>query len=149
MTKNISSLPEEARSPLDSRMRASIKAVAVAGAILSTLGGALFGLRSGASVAAGATLAAGNLWALARVVAALLPEPEEGRAAGEQASGSRGAWTFLALIKTAGLLVAAWLILSYRVAAPLPMLVGFGALPIGIAIGALVSDRRPQPKQTP
>jgi uncharacterized membrane protein len=48
----------------------------------------------------------------------------------------------VAALKTAGLLVAAWALLRYRVAAPLPMLVGFGALPMGIAIGSLMSDRR-------
>jgi hypothetical protein len=51
------------------------------------------------------------------------------------------------MLKTVGLLLVAWGILRYRVAAPLPLLVGFGALPIGIAIAAVVSDRRPHPKK--
>ncbi len=142
--------PRDPRHPtLDARMRASIVAVAVTGAVLSAGGVAAGGLRTGGSVAAGAAMATGNLWALARVVVALLPDDQEAhepnpRGASQGGQG-KGAWTMLALVKTAGLLVAAWAILSYRVAAPLPMLVGFVALPIGIAIGAIVSDRRPQP----
>ncbi len=121
-------------------MRVALASVVGVGALLAGAGAAIFGRRSGFSVAAGAGLAAANLWALARVVASLLRD-EGGRPA-----GGPGAWGLIAPLKTVGLLVAAWLLLSYRVVAPLPMLVGFGALPIGIAIGALVSDRRPQPK---
>jgi hypothetical protein len=40
-----------------------------------------------------------------------------------------------------GLLAAAWLLMRHGVVSPVPMLVGFGSLPIGIAIGSLVSDR--------
>jgi hypothetical protein len=142
--------PHDPRHPtLDARMRASIVAVAATGAVLSAGGLATGGLRTGGSVAAGAAMAAGNLWALARVVVALLPDDADGRESNPRgaapAGQGKGAWTMLALVKTAGLLVAAWAVLSYRVAAPLPMLVGFVALPIGIAIGAIVSDRRPQP----
>jgi hypothetical protein len=137
MTTEIDSHP--ARPTLDPRMRASIVGVAVSGAALSAAGAVLYGLRTGSSVAAGAAMATGNLWALARVVAALLPDEGGGHQ-------GNGAWTFVGLVKTVGLLVAAWFVLSYRLAAPLPMLVGFGALPMGIAIGALVGDRRPQPK---
>jgi hypothetical protein len=132
----------EARGPrLDARMRAALISVAIGGAGLAAATAAVFGLRDGLSVAAGAGLAAGNLWALARVVLSLLPE--EGEAAAAQ---SRSAWSLVAVLKTAGLLVAAWLLLRYRVAAPLPMLVGFGSLPMGIAIGSLLSDRRAPPK---
>jgi hypothetical protein len=122
-------------------MRTAVKSVAVAGAVMTAGAIALFGPREGISVAAGAGLATGNLWALGRVVVSLLPE-ESGAAAAQ----SRGAWGLVAALKTAGLLVAAWALLRYRVAAPLPMLVGFGALPMGIAIGSLMSDRRASPK---
>jgi hypothetical protein len=40
-----------------------------------------------------------------------------------------------------GLLAVTWLLMRHGVVSPLPMLVGFGALPIGIAIGSIVSDR--------
>jgi hypothetical protein len=122
-------------------MRTALTSVAVAGAGLAAAAAALFGPREGLSVAAGASLAAANLWALARVVSSLLPDEGQGAAA-----QNRGAWGLVAGLKTAGLLVAAWLLLRYRVAAPLPMLVGFCSLPIGIAIGSLMSDRRAEPK---
>ncbi len=119
--------------------------VLAVGGLLAGAAAALYGGRTAFSVAAGAGHAAGHLWALARVVASFLPREDE---AGAGSAGAKvGTWGLLAPLKTAGLLVAAWTLLSYRVASPLPMLVGFGALPIGIAIGALVSDRRPQPKE--
>jgi hypothetical protein len=43
------------------------------------------------------------------------------------------------------LLALAWLLMRHGIVSPLPMLIGFGALPIGIAIGSLVSDRTPPP----
>jgi hypothetical protein len=136
MTEKTDLPAEPHRAPLDGRMRAALKAVLVSGAVLAAGGSAAFGARGGFSVAAGAGLATANLWALARVVTSLLPEGGDAAAA-----QSRGAWALVALLKTIGLLGAAWLLLRFRVASPLPMLVGFGALPIGIAIGSLVSDR--------
>jgi hypothetical protein len=133
--------PRDGSPRLDARMRTALKSVAVCGAVMAAAAFALFGPEAGISVAAGAALAAGNLWALARVVLSLLPEDRDAAAA-----QSRGAWGLVAALKTAGLLVAAWALLRYRVAAPLPMLVGFGALPMGIAIGSLMSDRRSLPK---
>lgn len=146
MTTKTSHPAEPERPPrLDARMRVALVSVLGVGSLLAAAATALFGGRTGLSVAAGAGLAFGNLWALSRVVASLLPQ-EGDAAAGKPVKGP-GAWGLVAPLKTVGLLVAAWMLLSYRVAAPLPMLVGFGALPIGIAIGALVSDRRPQPKE--
>ena len=142
MTTDRSPGSDAQRPRPDDRMRVAIKAVLIAGGGLAGAGLALSGIHSGVSVAAGAALAAGNLWALARVVTSLLPEESDGAAA-----QGKGAWILVGVLKTAGLLVAAWLVLSYRLASPLPMLVGFTSLPIGIAIGALVSDRRPQPKE--
>jgi hypothetical protein len=137
-------------------MRASLVGVAVSGAVLGALAAAFAGAAAAWSVVAGAGLATANLWALARVVVALLPaEPDsedENRqvaAAGQARPDPREAraWGSVAMLKTVGLLLVAWGILRYRVAAPLPLLVGFGALPIGIAIAAVVSDRRPHPRK--
>jgi hypothetical protein len=41
---------------------------------------------------------------------------------------------------------SAWLLMRHGIVSPLPMLIGFGALPIGIAIGSLVSDRSAPPE---
>jgi hypothetical protein len=81
---------------LDTTLRASILAVAVCGAALTLGALVVLGPLAARSVGIGAAIAAANLWALARIVAALLQ--------GEDRTS-------------------------------------FGALPMGIAIGALVSDR--------
>ena len=59
---------------------------------------------------------------------------------------SRGGWAVVAVLKIVGLLALAWLLMRHAIVSPMPKLVGFGALPIGIAIGSLVSDRRPPPE---
>jgi hypothetical protein len=129
----------DAGAPLDARLRTSIAAVGVSAAAFSVCALAFAGGAAAISVACGGALAAGNLWALARVVAALLPDSR--RAAEAQ---SRGAWGVLAALKMVGLIAVAWLLMRRGIASPLPMLIGFGALPIGIAIGSLVSDRSGQ-----
>jgi len=120
-------------------MRTAVAAVAVTAATFTVCALAFAGGGAAVSVACGGALAAGNLWALARVVAALLPDSR--RTAEAQ---SRGAWSVLAAVKMVGLIAVAWLLMRRGIAAPLPMVIGFGALPIGIAIGSLVSDRSGQ-----
>jgi hypothetical protein len=125
----------------DARLRMSIRAVAITGATLALFALAFAGLGPAISVAAGAGLAAGNLWLLARIVTSLLPDDRPGAEA-----QSRAGWALVAVLKMFGLLALAWLLMRHGIVTPLPMLVGFGALPIGIAIGSLVSDRRPPPE---
>jgi len=129
------------RSTLDARLRATLVAVALSGATL-TLGAEVARGRGAAlSVGAGAAIATANLWALARIVTALLPD---GSKLAAHVPGSAAAWALLAVLKMFGLFVVVWLLLRYVVVSPLSMLVGFGALPMGIAIGWLVSDRSAQ-----
>jgi hypothetical protein len=140
MTTTPMSRSTEARPPepqgMDARMRTSIAAVAIAGGALTALALVAFGPGAALSVAVGGAIATGNLWALARIIAALLP----GDTGGAQAQ-SRAGWALLAVLKLFGLVAVVWLLMRHGVVSPLPMLVGFGALPIGIAIGSLVSDR--------
>jgi hypothetical protein len=121
---------------LDARMRGCLWGVAITGAVLSVGGFAVFGLWSGFSVAVGAAIATANLWVLARIVGALLPSD----AAGANAQ-SRAEWALVAMLKMVGLIGGMWLLIRHGVVSPLGMAAGFGALPIGIAIGGLVSDR--------
>jgi hypothetical protein len=123
--------------PLDGRMRTSIAAVALVGVGFALVALLVFGISTGFSVALGAAIATGNLWALARIIAALLPDDAQ-----SARSQSKAAWALLAVLKMFGLVVAMWLLMRHGVVSPLPMMVGFGSLPIGIAIGSLVSDRR-------
>jgi len=131
---------EAAPVRFDARLRTSIRAVAIAGAALALFALAFAGVGAAVSVATGAALAAGNLWLLARIVTALLPDDRAGAEA-----QSRAGWALVAVLKMLGLLALAWLLMRHGVVSPLPMLIGFGALPIGIAIGSLVSDRTPPP----
>lgn len=123
----------------DARLRTAIVAVALVGAALSVGALLIFGLATALSVAAGAGLATGNLWALARIISAILPSTGEG--ARGQIERGRAGWAIVAILKMFGLIAAVWLLMRHGVVSPLPMVVGFGALPIGIAIGSLVSDR--------
>ena len=127
----------EDRPGLDARMRTTLRTVALVGIAL-TLGALVtFGPGTALSVAVGAAIAAFNLWALARVVAGLLPATPEG------ARRNGAGWALVALLKMLGLVAIVWLLMRHGVVSPLPMLAGFGALPIGIAIGSAVSDRGP------
>lgn len=121
---------------LDARMRVSLSAVAVTGALLSLGALVFFGVSTAFSVAVGGAIATANLWALARIIAALLPSEADGAR-----TQSRAGWALLAALKMFGLVALVWLLMRHGVVSPLPMVVGFGALPIGIAIGSLVSDR--------
>jgi hypothetical protein len=109
-----------------------------AAAVLALFGFAFAGVPAGLSVALGGGLAVGNLWILARIVSELLPTDRAGAEA-----QSRGGWALVAVLKILGLLAVAWLLMRHApaIVSPLPLLVGFAALPIGIAIGSLVSDR--------
>ncbi|MGA3119631.1 MAG: hypothetical protein ABSF69_02575 [Polyangiaceae bacterium] len=117
-------------------MRTSIATVASLGAGASLVTAAFAGPRSAVSVAVAAALAAGNLWALARIVVALLPDDHSG-----PNTQRRGGWAVLAALKMGGLLAASWLLMRHGVSGPITMAIGFLSLPMGIAIGALVSDR--------
>jgi hypothetical protein len=136
----MSAQTETPRRGLAPRMRRTLGAVAVAGGVLTLGALAFFGASTAFSVAMGAVIAVGNLWILARVIGALLPGEDE--AEGEAtASQSRSGWSLVAILKLFGLVAVVWLLMRHGVVSPLPMLVGFGSLPIGIALGTLVSDR--------
>ena len=127
---------EAAPARFDARLRTSLRAVIVAGAALGLLALAFASIATGLSVLVGAALAAGNLWLLARIVSELLPSDRAGAEA-----QSRGGWALVAALKMFGLVAVAWLLMRHGIVSPMPMLIGFAALPIGIAIGSLVSDR--------
>jgi hypothetical protein len=96
----------------------------------------VWSVRAGISAAVGATIAASNLWVLARII---------GATARPDASKSALAWAMLALVKMLGLFALVWLLIRWGIAQPLPLVLGYGALPIGIAVGSVVSDRTEPP----
>jgi ATP synthase I chain len=143
MTSRASAGPSGPRGPLDATLRTTLRAVAACGAALALGSLVLLGPSAALSAAIGAALAAGNLWALARIVVAFVPSPAPSQAPARDGSRPRGAgaWTLVALVKMLALFSVVWLLMRYRAVSPLSMLLGFAALPLGIAIGSIVSDR--------
>lgn len=130
---------------LDPRLRTAILAVAGVGAAMALGTLALAGARAATSVALGGAVAAGNLWALARIVGAVLPSsPGHGPS---PAPPRRAAWALVAGPKMLGLVGLVGLLMRHGGVEPLPLLLGLGALPVGIVIGALVSDRDAPPRE--
>jgi hypothetical protein len=123
---------------MDARLRTILVTVVALGAALGLGACIVMGLRSGFSVWVGAGLASANLYALARLVNILVPADEKQKAA----PGGTGAWLVVGLLKMALLFGAVWLLMSFKVVEAIPLFVGFACLPIGIAIGSIVSDRR-------
>jgi hypothetical protein len=123
--------------------RIHVTSVLIAGSVLSLALFAFLGPRSALSCALGAALAAGNLWAWSRIVSALLPDDS-----GTAQSQSRIAWIFVAGLKILAWLAIAWLLMRHGLVAVAPMMVGLLSLPIGIAIGSLVSDRSAVPEDS-
>ena len=121
---------------LDAAMRRAILAVGITGALGTLVAFLLAGSTVAFSVAMGGGIATANLWALARIIAALLPGSEQAAR-----SQSRAGWALVGMLKMVGLIVVVWLLMRHGVVSALPMMLGLGALPIGIAIGSLVSDR--------
>jgi hypothetical protein len=140
----VTAQPDARSRPLDARLRTSLAAVAFFGALLTLGTLATLGPKAAASVGVGAAIAVANLWALARIVAALLPDGTDRDRDDARASGA-GAWALVALLKMFALFGVVWLLMRNAIVSPLPMLVGFGALPVGIAIGSIVSDRSAPP----
>ncbi len=103
-------------------------ATVTAGGALAAGALALHGLRSSVGVAAGALLATANLWVLSRVVGALL-----GR------GGRPTFWTLVGTGKVVALFGVVYLLVIARLADILPLVLGFGALPLGILLASLVA----------
>jgi hypothetical protein len=111
-----------------------IATVAVVGVLLSIGATAGWGLRVGVGVLAGAALATANMWSLKRIGAGFLAGDGRGR----RVWGFVGAVKFLVL---AGVLVA---LVALHLVHPLSLLVGYGALPVGITVGSLLGPRAPE-----
>lgn len=132
-------------------------AAAVLGAAFSVAALGLYGGRTAASVALGAAIAVANLLTMRAIVRALvrapIDEPEED-GKDEDASpdrdhrgaGRRGgaAWGVFALLKLFILFGGIWMLLTRGMVAPIPLVVGYGVLPLGIAAAGLWGSLRPR-----
>jgi hypothetical protein len=111
----------------DAGLWAALACVALIGAALAFVGGAIFGLRVGFGIATGATLGLLNLYVIARIVRAFLGS-----------SSHRAFWTIVTLLKFSGLFALVYFLLDSEAIGVLPLVAGYGALPLGIVVGQLM-----------
>ena len=134
---------------------------------------AVFGTRTGLSVAIGAVIAVANLVMMSAIVRAVLrPAEAEAEAsadvkesadakesAGEEAEvepvdhaaeGKRGAaaWGAFGLVKIVVLFGGIYVLLTKGLVDPMPLVVGYGVLPLGIAASSLFSGLAPRGRRT-
>ena len=114
-------------------LRAIFVAVATVGIVLAAATVPLAGVGAATSVAIGALIAIGNLWALKSIVAVLVDA-----AAGSRATSGLG---FFLVPKVIALFGVVWLLLARHLVSAGPLALGYAALPIGVAIGALVCKK--------
>jgi hypothetical protein len=136
----------------------SIKAASVLGVLFTGVAFATHDVRTAVSVGLGGAIAVANLVTMRAIVRALLHAPEgedepkdeqQGEAATEKdhrAAGKRGgaAWGVFAVLKILVLFGGIWTLLSKGLVAPIPLVVGYGVLPLGIAAAGLWSSLSPR-----
>ena len=157
----VTASPEELDPP-DAAKVGTIAAAAI-GVLLTAGALAIYGGRTGASVAVGALMAVANLLTLTAIIRAVIrPPPEEERAEETETadetleSGGRGrnhadegrrgggAWAIFAVGKIVVLFGGLWILLTQGVVDPMPLTVGYGVLPLGITAGGLLSSLLPR-----
>ncbi len=114
----------------DGRFVTAMVAVASLGALMAVTAAFTWGARMAFSVGTGATIAGSNLYVLSRIVGAMV-----------RGGSGAGAWGISAFTKMLVLFGGIWLLMTRGLVDPMGLVVGYGALPIGIAIGSIVSDK--------
>jgi hypothetical protein len=145
---------------------------AVIGVVLILGALALFGGRTAMSVATGAIIAVANLVTMRAIIRSML-RPVEAEAEAEArakaaveaapgphetpapppirdhaAEGKRGgaAWGIFAVLKIFVLFGGIWILLTRGLVDPIPLVVGYGILPLGIAVSGLLTSLSPRPR---
>jgi ATP synthase I chain len=121
----------------DPRLRAVFLVTGVTAALFAVGALATSGVRAAFSVAAGGAIAAANLYVMIRLVRGATSRSAEDGDAG----GARAALGFATVLKMVALYGGVYLLAASGTVGVLPLMVGLGALPIGIASAALVRDR--------
>jgi hypothetical protein len=150
----------------DAAKVAAIGAAAL-GLVLSVAALAVFGARTGLSVAIGAVIAVANLVMMSAIVRAVLRPADADADASADASasadakeneeaevdpvdhaaeGKRGAaaWGAFGLLKIVVLFGGIYVLLTKGLVDPMPLVVGYGVLPLGIAASSLVTALAPR-----
>ena len=141
-------------------------AAAVLGAVLTLGALAFFGTRTGLSVAIGAIIAVANLVMMSAIVRAMLrPVDAEVDASADEkekedaekvdpvdhaAEGKRGgaAWGVFGLLKIVVLFGGIYVLLTKGMVDPMPLVVGYGVLPLGIAASSAFTSLAPRRRRT-
>jgi hypothetical protein len=136
----------------------AVKAAAILGAIFTLVAAGLYSAHTALSVAVGAGIAIANLLMLRAIIRALIRAPGEPKGSdaedstGEKTSqdhaeiGRRGgvAWAVFAVLKIFLLFGGVWILLTRGLVAPIPLVLGYGVLPLGIAAASLWSSLGPR-----
>ncbi len=131
-------MAEPVHTKADPKLTAALYAVAATGALMAVAAWLVWEGRAAFSVAVGCAIALSNLYVLSRIVGRMLGgSPSEGGTGG----GGAAAWGVFAAVKMIVLFGVIWLLMAKKVVMPLGLLVGYMSLPIGIAIGTVVSDK--------
>lgn len=162
----MSTMPGADAPDTDAAKVAAIGA-AILGAGLAIAALALFGTRTGMSVAFGAAIAVANLVMMRALVRAMLRPAEEEAFAQAQAQanadakaeasededpvnhaaeGRRGAaaWGLFGVLKLVVLFGGIYVLLTKGLIDPMPLVVGYGVLPLGIAASSLFAGLAPR-----
>jgi hypothetical protein len=115
----------------DAGLSAAYVCVAASGVVLLVATALCFGPRHSAGVALGVVLAVSNLWLIERVVRVYL-----------NAQGGR--WAAMALVKSTALFATVGLLVRTGAIEVLPLVAGFGALPVGVVLAGLWPVARPR-----
>ena len=115
-------------------------AAAVLGVVLSVLALVFFGGRAAASVLVGAVIAVSNLVMLRAIIRAILRPPEEDD---EEGGGGGAAWGLFVILKILVLFGGVGLLLTKGLVDPIPLVVGYGVLPLWITASALIDSLAP------
>ncbi len=127
----------------------SVVAAAVLGGAFALVALGVYGTRSACSVLVGAAIGIANLVTMRAIIRALVntsaeTDQTEG-SDGDPKRTSRGAgvaWGIFAAFKMLILFGGVWILLTRQLVDPMPLVVGYGVLPLGIAASALWSSLR-------
>jgi hypothetical protein len=138
----------DGRDPTDDVTRAA-KVAAGLGLVFTVASASIFGMRTAGSVLLGAAIAIANLLTLRAIIKSMMQGDESSSDANpdadHKAAGNRGgtAWGIFAVFKIVILFGGIWLLLSKDLVDPIPLVVGYGVLPLGIAASSLLSSLSP------
>jgi hypothetical protein len=119
----------------DRAFRTVFATVGVTGVALAAGDLAWRGESGAASVLVGAGVALANLYILRRILSVVLVPHSDASTHGA------AAWGVISIGKLMILCGAMWALMTRHLVAPIDLFVGYGSLPIGIALGSIVSDK--------